>query len=56
MVYQNAPPQSGSHKVKIEVVDKAHLPGPLHMRMRHMLLARGLPRPPYPGLFLRDPE
>ena len=31
---------------EIEVVDKAHLPGPLHMRRRHMLLARGLPRPP----------
>ena len=38
------------------MIDKAHLPTPLHVRMRRMLLALGLPRPPHRGLFLRDPD
>src|SRR6202165_731825 len=46
----------GVPQVEVEVVEEAHLAGPLHMRMRHMLLALGLPRPPYPGLFLSDPD
>jgi hypothetical protein len=38
------------------MVDETHLPTPLHVWMRRMLLALGLPRPPHRGLFLRDAD
>ena len=46
----------GIPQVEIEVVDKAHLPTAVHVRMRRMLLALGLRRPPHRGLFLRDTD
>ena len=42
--------------VEVEVVYIGHLPPPLHVRMRDLILAFCFPRSPHPRLFLRDPD
>jgi hypothetical protein len=46
----------GIPQIEIEVVDKPHLPAPLHVRVRRVLLTLRLPRPPHRRLLLGDPD